>query len=361
MPTTTFDQLISSINAMNIPDLRVERDYASDNIVLTNTKRAQRTVVGRIEIENSNSPYSVIASAIETVMPNTTPVTAVNTGAIGASSGGGAGFGSVIKSAMQNHSIIGYNPNGTIMHDMPELEAELEEKEKQLQRDLVRNRLFTEAERYELSEVKHKVVTMFKNRLAEEMSIPFKLNKMIIAGGCFTSLINNEPINDIDVFLLDDDFNRNLAEGMAKSYESEEPVPILPITKMPVNPSGANTVTGHISLSPKKHHNNYVRIGNSNYMNNDKIERTIFFKHSRMQYITTKYKTREELISHFDFKHCCVSYDFATEKLYITREVYDLIKSKKLVQNSDRIPAQWRFEKFQERGWKHEPLDVMFL
>jgi hypothetical protein len=359
MPTTTINQLISSINAMNIPDLRIEWDYAGDNIVLTNTKRAQRTVVGRIEIENSNSPYSVIASAIETVMPNTTPVTAVNTGAIGASSGGGAGFGSVIKSAMQKHSIIGYNPNGTIMHDMPELEAELEEKEKQLQRDLVRNRLFTEAERYELSEVKHKVVTMFKNRLAEEMSIPFKLNKMIIAGGCFTSLINNEPINDIDVFLLDDEYNRDLAQGVAKSYESDQPVVVLP-QAFSANTANGMGLDGYISLSPKKN-NNHVRIGNSNYMDNDKIEQTIFFKHSKMQYITTKYKTREELINHFDFKHCCVSYDFATEKLYITREVYDLIKSKKLVQNSDRIPATWRFEKFRERGWKHEPLDVMFL
>ena len=360
MPTTTFDQLISSINAMNIPDLRVERDYASDNIVLTNTKRAQRTVVGRIEIENSNSPYSVIASAIETVMPNTTPVTAVNTGAIGASSGGGAGFGSVIKSAMQNHSIIGYNPNGTIMHDMPELEAELEEKEKQLQRDLVRNRLFTEAERYELSEVKHKVVTMFKNRLAEEMSIPFKLNKMIIAGGCFTSLINNEPINDIDVFLLDDEYNRDLAQGVAKSYESDQPVVVLP------QAFGANTANGmgldgYISLSPKKHKNDHVRIGNSSYMDNDKIERTIFFKDSKMQYITTKYKNREELISHFDFKHCCVSYDFATEKLYITREVYDLIKNKMLAKNSEKDPARWRYSKFQERGWRMMPEEVIFL
>jgi hypothetical protein len=89
-------------------------------------------------------------------------------------------------------------------------------------------------------------------------------------------------------------------------------------------------------------------------MNNDQIEQTIFFKHSKFQYITTKYKTREELINHFDFRHCCVSYDFATDKLYITREVYDLIKSKRLVQNGIRRPALWRYEKFHHRGWKEE-------
>jgi len=355
MPTTTIDQLISSINAMNIPDLRVDRDFASDSIVLTNTKHARRTVVDRIEIENSNLPYSVIASAIETVMPNTIPVTAVNAGAIGAGSGGGAGFGAVVKSAMQNYSIIGYNPNGTIMHDMPELEAELDDKENQLHRDLIRNRLFTEAEREEITNAKHKIVLMFaKHRLAEERAIPFKLDKMVIAGGCFASVLNAEPINDIDVFLLDDEYNRDLAQGMAKSYEVDQPVLIQ------TSGSSANTISGYISLSPKKN-TNHVRIGNSNYMDNDKIERTIFFKDSRMQYITTKYKTREELVKHFDFKHCCVSYDITKDKLYITRETYDLIKSKKLVQNSDRIPATWRFNKFQERGWKHEPLDVMFL
>lgn len=355
MATTTIDQLISSINAMNIPDLRVDRDFASDSIVLTNTKHARRTVVDRIEIENSNLPYSVIASAIETVMPNTTSVTAVNTGAIGASSGGGSGFGAIIKSAMQNYSITGYNPNGTIMHDMPELEAEAEKAVQQIHKDLIRKRLFDEEEHYELNAIKKKIRHMFReNRLAEEMAIPFKFDKMIIAGGCFASLINKEPINDIDVFLLDDEYNRDLAQGMAKSYEVDQPVMIQ------TSGSSANTVSGYISLSPKKN-NNHVRIGNSNYMDNDKIERTIFFKHSRMQYITTKYKTREELIKHFDFKHCCVSYDITEDKLYITRETYDLIKSKKLVQNSNRIPATWRFKKFQERGWKHEPLDVMFL
>ena len=250
MSTTTIDQLISSINAMNIPDLRVDRDFASDSIVLTNTKHARRTVVDRIEIENSNLPYSVIASAIETVMPNTIPVTAVNAGAIGAGSGGGAGFGAVVKSEMQNYSIIGYNSKGTIMHDMPELEAELDDKENQLHRDLIRNRLFTEAEREEITNAKHKIALMFaQHRLAEEMAIPFKYDKMVIAGGCFASLLNQEPINDIDIFLLDDDYNRDLAQGMAKSYEVDQPVMIQ------TSGSSANTISGYISLSPKKNNN----------------------------------------------------------------------------------------------------------
>lgn len=273
--------------------------------------------------------------------------------------GDGSGFGGGAIGAKYTSKYTGmtYDQNGNLMpHDLTaELEAEEEKAVQQVHKDLIRNRLFTEAEREEITNAKHKIALMFaQHRLAEERAIPFKYDKMVIAGGCFASLLNQEPINDIDIFLLDDDINRDLAQGMAKSYEVDQPVMIQ------TSGSSANTISGYISLSPKKN-NNHVRIGNSNYMDNDKIERTIFFKDSRMQYITTKYKTREELINHFDFKHCCVSYDIATDKLYITREVYDLIKSKKLVQNSDRIPATWRFNKFQDRGWKHEPLDVMFL
>jgi hypothetical protein len=106
-----------------------------------------------------------------------------------------------------------------------------------------------------------------------------------------------------------------------------------------------------ISVSPRS---GDVRVGDSNYMQNDKIEKTVFVQNSRIQYINTKYKTREELIKHFDFKHCCVSYDPLNDKLFITREVYDLIKAKKLVQNNDTAPAYWRYEKFWQRGWKSD-------
>jgi hypothetical protein len=95
-------------------------------------------------------------------------------------------------------------------------------------------------------------------------------------------------------------------------------------------------------------------------MDNDKIQQTVMFKDSKMQYITTKYKTREELVQHFDFKHCCVSYDIVADKLFITRETYDLIKSKTLVPNAGgRVPAPWRYEKFLERGWSKQ--EIMFI
>ena len=416
--------LIDWIKSIRLADVRIEHLLFEDCFIVKNLKSGEFCKVSRFDIENSATPRIEIIKGIAYVLslshqevvemirvnereqimadswdtifgkgyhtlveddadvgkvtngPNSgvtratyiAPVPANSWVTIGSAGGGGGGgaIGSmqdvISRSAIPvitpnyNPFSANYNMNGTIMHDMPELEAEAEQ---QLQRDLMRNRLFSKEEREELEKVKQKVLWHFKQfRLNEEMSIPFKFNKLIIAGGCFASFLNGEEPRDFDVFLLDDEYNRKLAKGVADSYKSEDPIQI-PIAKVPVNPPGANTIAGYISLGPKK--NDRVRVGNSNYMENDKIEQTVFFQDSKFQYITTQYKTREELIGHFDFRHCCVSYSFATDKLYITREVYDLIKAKKLVQNGDRIPAGWRFDKFQERGWKHEPLDVMFL
>jgi hypothetical protein len=144
-------------------------------------------------------------------------------------------------------------------------------------------------------------------------------DRMVIAGGCFTSMITGDTLKDYDVFLLDDDHNRRIAEYMATKHRERDD----------------------------------IRIGGSNYMDNSKIEQTIFFKKSKFQYITTKYKTREELLEHFDFKHCRVSYDLMTEKLFITRETMDLILNKELdPSRPDDLPNPWRYDKFYNRGWK---------
>jgi hypothetical protein len=355
----SWSEFASWMRNLKLDGILIEHDYYNDDIVIrnSNTMTIQRASRFMFETMDPELRQETLLQMVANTMKNQhgditsavyTP-TAVSPIWVTGGGSGGLGFGNVMRGAL----------GAPYMHDMPELEAEYEQKEQELQQDLLKTKLFTPEERQLLTEVKNKVLHMFlHNRLAEERAIPFKSEKMIIAGGCFVSLINEEPINDIDVFFLDDEYNHNLAKGMAKSYESETPVVVHPYTPVVPVMSSNNTIVGHVSLSPKMHLNKHVKIGNKNYMENDQIEQTIFFKDSRMQYITTKYKTREELISHFDFKHCCVSYDFATDKLYITREVFDLIKKKSLVQNGIRRPALWRYEKFHNRGWKEE---IMFL
>jgi hypothetical protein len=220
------------------------------------------------------------------------------------SNGGAIGFGNVVRGA------IGSLPAPMFVdeyYDRQKEQAELAKK------------LFSTNEHALFQSMKRHIWDAWQGKRVLDENQLWNRDRMVIAGGCFASMITGGPIKDYDVFLLDDDHNRSIMEYMISKYGDRDD----------------------------------VRVGGSNYMDNDKIEHTIFFKKSKFQYITTKYKTREELVEHFDFKHCRVSYDLMTEKLFITRETMDLILKMELdPSRPDDLPKPWRYEKFRERGWR---------
>jgi len=287
--TSKINDILDSIQ---IPNLRIERDYARDEIIFTNLNNHKSARLDRFELENSKLPVSIISDIINQIMPWDHTM-----------QGSGGGIQHIVNGG---GGAIGATGMPYYLDDPHEID--------------LKTKLFSYAEQMLIADVKNSIRKHFIENFG---GWKFNMEKIVIAGGCFASMINREPVNDYDVFMLDDDSNRMTVES--------------------------------ISVSPLS---GDVRVGDSNYMQNDKIEKTVFVKNSRIQYINTKYKTREELIKHFDFKHCCVSYDFSKDKLYITREVYDLIKAKKLVHNSDKPPALWRYEKFHDRGWKSDPVIV---
>lgn len=252
------------------PDLVIQKDDFTDSIVFTNNSTKDRVRISCLSIEQSQDPMLVIMDEISKIIPQS--------------------------------SSESYDPN---------------------KNNYLKNRLFTLDEHEQILKVKNKIRHVIATRVPF-IQMGLNMEYVVIAGGCFASLLGLDIVNDYDVFILDHEENRKIIHNLAVANKND----------------------------PE------VRVGNSNYMDNDKIEETVFFKHNSVQYITTKYKSREELVNHFDFRHCCVSYDYVKDRLYMTREVYDLIKEKKLVQNSKRVPAQWRYEKFRERGWKIEPLSI---
>ena len=290
--TSKIDDIINSVQ---IPNLRIERDYARDEIIFWNLNNHKSARLDRFELENSKLPVSIISDIINQIMPwdHTMQI----------SSGGSGGIQHIVNGGGGAIGATGMPYHLDVPHEID-----------------LKTKLFSYAEQVLIADVKHTIRMRFKENVGVWK---FNMEKVVVAGGCFASMLNREPVNDYDVFILDDDSNRMTVES--------------------------------ISVSPLS---GDVRVGDSNYMKNDKIEKTVFVKNSRIQYINTKYKTREELIKHFDFKHCCVSYDPLNDKLFITREVYDLIKAKKLVHNSDKAPALWRYEKFRSRGWKSDPVVV---
>lgn len=148
------------------------------------------------------------------------------------------------------------------------------------------------------------------------------LRNVILAGGCFTSWFHLEEPTDYDVFILNNDQRairllEQLAESTPDAYK----------------------------VSDEEYLNNANNKGN--------ITKVVLEKSTRVQYIVTKYKTREELISHFDCEHACVSYSPSVEKLFISRSTYDCMKNKVLKSHNGNAIPEWRVSKFiDKRGFK---------
>jgi hypothetical protein len=90
------------------------------------------------------------------------------------------------------------------------------------------------------------------------------------------------------------------------------------------------------------------------YMHNTNILDVINNAKTDAQYILTRYQTREELLAHFDYKHCKVSYVPEEDKLYINRETFDCIQNKILKWNNKQLdqPNQiYRKSNFLNQGW----------
>jgi hypothetical protein len=185
---------------------------------------------------------------------------------------------------------------------------------------MARNALFTDAEQSEIRNMKY----VLKNNYLKFMPRELGYNeKVVVAGGCFASFLNNELPHDIDVFILDDAKTKEYVRYYVDDASRGKP--------------------------------NRFKIGSTDYMNNDKIEYTAFDMNNKLQFVTTSYTTRAELIAHFDMVHCCVSYTPYNDKLYITRDIFDVIKNTVIRSNQCGIMelvAPWRVEKMTRRGWR---------
>lgn len=150
------------------------------------------------------------------------------------------------------------------------------------------------------------------------------LSNLVIAGGYFASKINEESVNDIDVFILNED---------ERTY---------------------NVLTHRSAAFAAKDIARDWRINaDAKYLNNPHVKSTAFNKKTKFQYILTDHKSRKDLIDDFDLVHCTVSYAVDTGFLYITRQAYDCIINKELRKNRTESPVDWRNNKFISRGWRY--------
>lgn len=333
------------VRNLNLDHIHIYQDFTIDGFTINYSVTNKSVKVSRYELEDARDPYQFILSAIGHVMAipldklqeiiqkaankMVSGKTAWSDGIYDYASDGTAigttqcvSDSTVITttSALPTLGQWMANPNGSVtrqgyittVDNMPGIDYKHEQ--------MARNALFTDAEQAEIRNMKY----VLKNNYLKFIPEKLKYNeKVVVAGGCFASFLNEELPHDIDIFILDD--------AKTKQYVKEY-------------------VDARILDRP-----GMFKIGSTDYMNNDKIEFTAFDMNHKNQFVTTSYTTRAELIAHFDMVHCCVSYTPYNDKLYITRDVFDTIKNMQIRSNQCGIMelvAPWRISKMEERGWK---------
>lgn len=163
------------------------------------------------------------------------------------------------------------------------------------------------------------------NVLLRNLKLPFVYqNSVVLAGGVYTNWHHNETIKDVDVFILD--------KGQKKSIQTFL----------------LNKIDDIFERDSLKNVSDYKR-DNTNI--EEVINLTSILPRVDHQFIFTKYKTREELIKHFDFLHCTPNY--YEGRLYVRRDAFEAIRDKKLIVHCQENQVEWRRDKFlKHRGFK---------
>jgi hypothetical protein len=152
---------------------------------------------------------------------------------------------------------------------------------------------------------------------------------LVLSGGAFVNWFGHtSKLNDIDLFVLMDPSSQ--ATNKLRAYLS--------------------------SINFEKKNAEYLKQTNPGAKHVQEIWEGIHKTNGRKyQIIFTDYWSREDLIKEFDYKHCMVSYDVGKNMIYITRSIYDAIANKHLIVNNQNRVADWRREKFINRGFT-EPI-----
>lgn len=163
--------------------------------------------------------------------------------------------------------------------------------------------------------VKHNL----KHKLLEvpEKVRTFTLENCVLSGGCFSSLLHGEKVNDYDLYLKDLSKTKELLDLLGE-YVGPVPLEETPYAEFFVN--GKIITANAITLS------------------------------NRLQYIIrADFKSAKVM---FDYVHCMVNYDIKEDKLWVSHEQLESIVEKKLLINNAMSVTLHREDKYRNKGWK---------
>lgn len=140
-------------------------------------------------------------------------------------------------------------------------------------------------------------------------STGIRLNNAFIAGGCITSMLQNEEPKDYDFFF----------ENKADFAET-----ILSLKEFKLEHETYNTKAAH----------------------------TLKYKGVKFQFISRRYGTPQKTMEEFDFFHTKAWYDINAHKLHISNFAYECAKKKLLIFNNIKDTSLHRAGAFFRRGYK---------
>ena len=197
--------------------------------------------------------------------------------------------------------------------------------------------MFTEAEQIKIKSVKEMIkieTESFLNQLCDFYSVEVfedTVKNIFVSGGCIASLIQGEKVNDYDLYFKNEDVMNDIKMIYTKTSLKEQVEDVSENYREVLGQDGKLITENAITLK------------------------------NGVQLIMRHFGSPEEVRKTFDYVHCMPYYDFAEDKLYISRIQYDAIIWKKLVVNQQmssnlahfqKLTAFSRVDKFKKRGYR---------
>lgn len=202
--------------------------------------------------------------------------------------------------------------------------------------------------------------------LPEDLAKKLK-KKVVVSGGCITSMLKGEPINDFDLYLKDKDSAFAVAEYYCKLHgregisakievadnikgDSEERV-IIVVSSDGVAGSNPDEVN---EAEEWQDNSSSEELEEPTKYKPQFISRNAITLSGKVQLITRFYGEAKEIHKNFDFIHATCSYDSETGSLSLPQKALESILSQSLYYAGSLYPIAsiFRVQKFTKRGWR---------
>ena len=218
-------------------------------------------------------------------------------------------------------------------------------------------------EKYIKKNIRRKIDKWLKSIKDEKVKDVIK-NNLIVSGGCFVSMLQNETPNDYDCYFRTSDSLKIVLEYYLNQFKNKE------VTDIITNKS--NIVFYKNGITVKENNKHEYGDGWYIYIKGSGVLRQKKPKDSKQKYypiyassnaitltdgiqIVARFVGSPELLhTNFDFIHTKSYYDYCFNKLVIPKSVYEAVMNKTLIFTNSKYPlcSLFRIKKMMKRGWK---------